>query len=143
MKHFAILLLIAVTAACMHSSPGHIAESVPTPFPTNVASPSPTNTPLLVISEVECDQEMGVVSFDPPEYPDRPREAKFRKGTLKLELTILESGAVGDVRIVERMNPFWDPKFVEAAREWEYEPCTKDGKPRVALKEVSITMTRK
>ena len=143
MKRFAVLLSVLVAIACTRPRPNHVADPVPAPASTNVASPSPTNTPLLVISEVECDQEMGVVSFDPPEYPDRPREAKFRKGTLKLELTILESGAVGDVRIVERMNPFWDPKFVEAAREWEYEPCTKDGKPRVALKEVSITMTRK
>jgi hypothetical protein len=140
MKRFAMLLLIAVAAACEHSPPSGIEDSLPTPAETNVAAPSPTKTVLPVLSETECDHKLRAVFVDSPEYQGGSREAYFGKGTLKLGLTILESGAVTDVKVVEPMNPFWDPKWVEAARGWEFEPCLKNGIPRVSAMVISITM---
>ncbi len=54
-------------------------------------------------------------------------------GEALIQLTITESGAVEDVKIVEASLPEFGEAAIAAVRLWHFSPATKDGKP-VALK---------
>ena len=115
-------------------------QKTPTVAETVATPPAPVILPPLL--EVECDQPMKAVSMKQPEYPETARQPYVGKGTIELELTISGSGVVADVKVVKSLNPFWDPRFVKAARGWVFEPCMNEGEPRIATKVVSITLTQ-
>jgi TonB family protein len=144
------------SASPRHRTPTTASES-PKRVPTQTVRPSDDGSTATVqaaisrssthviqpeFSESDCDMPLRAVSMNPPPSPDNAkREGYFgRSGTLELQLTILETGSVADVKVVKPMNPFWDPLFVEAARSWSFEPCMKDGSPRAVSAVVTITM---
>jgi protein TonB len=53
------------------------------------------------------------------------------QGQVELEIVVLESGLVGDVRITESIDRAsgLDDAAVAAAKQWRFKPGMKDGKP--------------
>ncbi len=94
-----------------------------------------------VLAEEECDHQLNLVSFDPP-CADDPRQIYFRKtDTIELELTISETGSVVTVDVISSITPYWDELWTTVAKGCEFDVCMKEGKPRMAVKRVSYTMT--
>jgi protein TonB len=58
---------------------------------------------------------------------------------------VLESGGVGDVTVTESLDPVYglDDAAVTAAKQWRFEPATKDGKPVTVAVDVEMTFTLK
>lgn len=63
-----------------------------------------------------------------PTYTADGMRAKIQ-GRVTVEAVVLESGAVGEVRVVRSLEPGLDQKALEAARKWVFRPARKDGKP--------------
>jgi protein TonB len=59
---------------------------------------------------------------------------------VRLDVVVLDTGKVGDVKVSQSLDMEYglDTQAVEAARQWLFEPGTKDGKP-VAVR-VSLEM---
>jgi periplasmic protein TonB len=60
------------------------------------------------------------------------------EGKVLMDVVVLADGTVGDVTVIESLDKEYglDAQAVGAARQWEFKPGTKDGKPvavRVAL----------
>jgi protein TonB len=67
-----------------------------------------------------------------PKYSDAARDAKV-SGTVRLAITIDESGFPTDVRVTQSVGYGLDQMATDAVSQWRFEPATKNGKP-VALK---------
>jgi TonB family protein len=65
----------------------------------------------------------------PPAYTPDAMRAKIQ-GNVVVQVVILESGLVGDVKIVKSLDPNGlDQEAIKAAKKWLFQPATKDGKP--------------
>ena len=65
----------------------------------------------------------------PPAYTAEAMRAKIQ-GNVLLEVVILESGLVGDVKVIKSLDPNGlDQEAIKAAKKWLFQPATKDGKP--------------
>jgi TonB family protein len=62
-----------------------------------------------------------------------------------LESVVLPSGLVGDVRVVKSLDQEYglDNQAVEAMRQYEFEPGTREGKPVAVEITVEFTFTLK
>ena len=65
--------------------------------------------------------------------PNYTQDAMARKinGSVLLEAIVREDGTIGDVCLVRSLDREFglDQEAVKAARQWSFEPATKDGKP--------------
>jgi protein TonB len=61
-------------------------------------------------------------------YPEAARREGL-EGDVRLELLVAESGAVRDVRLVERAGNGFDAVALELARRMRFEPATRGGRP--------------
>ena len=79
-----------------------------------------------------------------PKYTPEAMEAKIQ-GVVKLEAVVLETGAVGDVDIIESLDKVYglDDEAVKCVSQWRFEPGTKDGKPVAVRVEVEMSFTLK
>jgi bla regulator protein blaR1 len=79
-----------------------------------------------------------------PDYTPEAMQAGIQ-GALTLEAVVLESGLVGDVEIVESLDKVYglDDQAIKAARQWEFEPGTKDGKAVAVRIEIEFRFTLK
>lgn len=78
-----------------------------------------------------------------PTYTD---EAKKRKvtGNVELDEVITADGAVrDDVRVTKSLDPGLDAEAVKAAKQWQFRPATKDGKPVNVMVHMEMTFTLK
>jgi hypothetical protein len=57
-----------------------------------------------------------------------------------LELVITKTGAVDSARLVKRIDPFYDVILLNAARQWKYQPATRNGEPVEFVKRLAITI---
>ncbi|HUE86531.1 MAG TPA: energy transducer TonB [Vicinamibacterales bacterium] len=75
-----------------------------------------------------------------PHYTPGAMRAKIQ-GTVWMTVVVLASGAVGDVTVVKSLDEEHglDQQAVDATRQWEFEPGTREGKPVPV--EVTIEMT--
>ena len=76
-----------------------------------------------------------VVKEVKPQYTTAAKEAKVQ-GTVLLECVVETDGSVGEVKVVKALHDDLDEAAVNAARQWQFKPGTKDGKAvrvRVAL----------
>lgn len=88
---------------------------------------------------------MPVVVYEvKPKYTPEAREAKIQ-GTVLLEAVVLETGAVGEVKIVRSLDSVYglDDEAVKAMKQWRFKPGTKDGKPVAVRVEVEMSFTLK
>jgi TonB family protein len=65
-----------------------------------------------------------------PQYTADALGAKIQ-GTVLVECVVRPDGSVGDIQIVRSLDPVYglDSEAVKAAKQWMFEPGTKDGKP--------------
>jgi protein TonB len=65
----------------------------------------------------------------PPRYPSIARRRAWQ-GTVVLELSVRADGTVAAVKLRESSGyDVLDQEAIRVAREWRYEPGTRDGKP--------------
>ena len=79
------------------------------------------------------------MSYAPPVYPPIAITARV-EGTVVLEATIDESGAVNNLRVLESI-PLLDRAAIEAVSRWRYTPTRLNGKPVAVLMTVRVTFT--
>jgi TonB family protein len=69
-----------------------------------------------------------------PEYPEKARVQRLQ-GAVLLSIEVWPDGRAHNVRVERGLGLGLDERAVEAVREWEFEPGTKDGEPvRVACR---------
>ena len=70
------------------------------------------------------------VEYVPPVYPSAAKMLRM-KGRVTLKLRIRINGAIGDAVVVEAQPPGrgFEEAALEAARQWHYQPATRDGRP--------------
>jgi TonB family protein len=73
-----------------------------------------------------------------PEYSDKAREAHIW-GVVSLSLTVGIDGKPRDITVMKKLGYGLDEKAIEAARQWRFQPATRDGKPVEA--NIQIVMT--
>lgn len=78
-----------------------------------------------------------------PEYTDDAKKRRVQ-GSVELEEVITTGGTVrDDVRVITSLDPDLDAQAVKAAKQWQFKPGTKDGKPANVLVRVEMTFTLK
>jgi TonB family protein len=100
------------------------------PRETQAAAPYPANaTSPVLIRKVEA------------QYTSEARAAKFQ-GTVTLSAKITTDGVPEDIRVVHSLGLGLDEKAIEAVKQWQFRPATKDGRPvaMMATLEVNFRM---
>jgi bla regulator protein blaR1 len=79
-----------------------------------------------------------------PRYTKAAMMARIQ-GSLTLEAVVLESGAVGDVKVIRSLDAVHglDDEAVKTLKQWQFEPGTKDKKPVPVRIEVEMTFKLK
>ncbi|MGH9309396.1 MAG: energy transducer TonB [Vicinamibacterales bacterium] len=77
-----------------------------------------------------------------PSYTTAAREAGIQ-GIVGLDVVVLPSGAVGDVRVSTPLEPSLDEEAIKAVKQWRFDPGKKDGKPVPVQVSVECTFTLK
>jgi len=79
--------------------------------------------------------------------PDYTAEAKASRiqGAVWLEVVVQDDGKVGEVRVTQSLDDEHglDKAAVAAAKQWEFKPGTKDGKPVAVAVTIQLTFTLK
>jgi hypothetical protein len=57
-----------------------------------------------------------------------------------LELNITKTGTVDSARLIKRIDPFYDVILLNAARQWKYQPATRNGEPVEFVKRLAIAV---
>jgi tetratricopeptide (TPR) repeat protein len=57
-----------------------------------------------------------------------------------LELVITKTGTVDSVKLIKRIDPFYDTILLNAAKLWKYQPATRNGEPVEFVKKLAITI---
>lgn len=114
-------------AAAAPSTPGSGAAAPP---------PFPPGTEGLVAPRVKKEVR--------PQYTKAAKDAGI-KGNVVLDVVINADGTVGDVTVKQSLDTKYglDAQAVEAARQWLFEPGTKDGKPVPVLVTLEMSFTLK
>lgn len=58
----------------------------------------------------------------------------------QLEVVIDAAGTVRDARLTIPIHPAYDPIILDSAKRWKYRPATKDGRPVVYRKVITISL---
>jgi len=78
-----------------------------------------------------------------PQYTDDAKKRQVQ-GSVELEEVITSDGTVrDDVRVVKSLDPDLDAQAVTAAKQWQFKPGTKDGKPVNVVVRIEMTFTLK
>ena len=79
-----------------------------------------------------------------PQYTREAMSAKIQ-GTVLLAIVVQSSGDVGDVKVTRSLDKEYglDEEAIKAAREWKFEPGTKNGKPVAVQVTLELTFTLK
>jgi protein TonB len=72
-----------------------------------------------------------------PTYTEAARAAKL-EGAVRLKLQVAADGSVGDVEVLQSLDPDLDQRAIEAARVATFEPAQACGKPVAASVTLSI-----
>ena len=120
----AIIVIAAVL--CLVSSP--IAASAKQAGETRVYKPGDGVSAPILVKEVK------------PQYNPEAKQAKI-EGSVTLECVVETDGAVGEVHVTKSLDPGLDQEAIKAAKQWRFEPGTKDGKPVPVLITLEMTFT--
>jgi TonB family protein len=79
-----------------------------------------------------------------PKYTAAAMQAGIQ-GSIVLQAVVLETGAVGEVKVVKSLDKEHglDDEAVKAMKEWRFKPGTRDGKPVPVSVDVEMTFTLK
>ncbi len=77
-----------------------------------------------------------------PQYSERAKREKI-EGEVLMECVVKADGTVGDIKIVKSLDPDLDRAAVDAAKQWEFEPGTRNGKPVNVLVTIAMGFTLK
>jgi TonB family protein len=74
-----------------------------------------------------------------PQYTADALQAKI-EGTVLVEAVVGVNGSIGDVQVARSLDPVYglDSEAVKAAKQWTFEPGTKDGKPVPVLISIEL-----
>jgi TonB family protein len=75
-----------------------------------------------------------------PEFTEEARRAKHQ-GTVMLALIVGADGLTRDIRVVHRLGMGLDEKAIESARQWKFQPATKDGRPVAVAINIEVDFT--
>lgn len=75
-----------------------------------------------------------------PEFTEEARRAKHQ-GTVMLALIVGPDGRTRDIRVVRKLGMGLDEKAIESARQWKFQPATKDGKPVAVAINIEVDFT--
>jgi Gram-negative bacterial TonB protein C-terminal len=99
---------------------------------------SPWRPQTFSASDPDVKPPVVVAQALPAWNPPRAYAYATLKGSV--ELLIGEDGLVISVKTVGHSHPLYDQMLLEAAKEWEYQPATKDGRPVKYRKVVEVTL---
>ena len=119
-----IIMLAALS--CLVFSP--IAAGAPQVAGSRVYKPGNGVSAPILVKEVK------------PQYTPEAKKAKI-EGSVTLECVVETDGAVGDVHVTKSLDPGLDREAIKAAKQWRFEPGTKDGKPVPVLITLEMTFT--
>jgi protein TonB len=77
-----------------------------------------------------------------PQYTADAMRAKVQ-GVVWLDCVVLPDGTVGNIDVVRSLDPVFglDQEAVKAARQWRFEPGTRNGEPVAVLVTIELTFT--
>jgi periplasmic protein TonB len=75
-----------------------------------------------------------------PRYTEGAMRRKVQ-GVVELSAVILTDGTVGDTRVTRSLDEELDQQAIEAAKQWEFKPGTKDGHPVKVQVTIELTFT--
>jgi len=88
------------------------------------------------------------VTLPKPTHEERPQYTKEAlkagiEGSVLLNVVVQKDGTVGQVDIARSLDKMYglDESAIKAARQWRFEPGTKDGKPVAVLVTIELTFT--
>jgi len=79
-----------------------------------------------------------------PEYTREAMDAHL-EGTVVLTVVVQDDGKVGEVKVSKSLDPTYglDKQAVAAAKQWEFKPGMKDGKPVAVRVDLELKFTLK
>jgi len=78
------------------------------------------------------------ISAPDPDYPEAARRAKIQ-GTVIVQCVVGSDGRVHDARVATSLSKDLDASALNAVRQWQFEPATKDGKPLTVWVKVEVS----
>ena len=127
-----------VVVASPGGSPGALSGATSVSLSAGVPPAPPAPPPVRVHSGVRPPRQLIQTR---PDYPPTARAARV-EGTVILEATIDETGAVRDLKVL-RSIPLLDRAAIEAVSRWRYEPTRLNGQPVAIVMTVTVTFTLK
>jgi tetratricopeptide (TPR) repeat protein len=76
----------------------------------------------------------------PATLASRREALKFAQLNGVLELVISKTGTVETAKLVKGIDPFYDVLLLNAARQWKYQPATRNGEPVEFVKRLAIAI---
>jgi hypothetical protein len=76
----------------------------------------------------------------PATLTSRREALRFAHLNGMLELIITKTGTVDSVKLVKGIDPFYDVLLLNAARQWKYQPATRNGEPVEFVKRLAIAI---
>jgi periplasmic protein TonB len=75
-----------------------------------------------------------------PTYTQAARDAKIQ-GSVLLRAVVLDNGSIGGVEVVRSLDNDLDQQAIDALKQWEFKPGTRDGKPVAVRIHCELTFT--
>ena len=77
------------------------------------------------------EKPLNLVKRVEPKYPSI-EAMKYRSGIVLAQLRIDPDGSVGDVNVLQKVQPLIDAAAIDAFKQWRFEPPQREGKPVTA-----------
>jgi TonB family protein len=77
-----------------------------------------------------------------PSYTAEAIRARIQ-GIVRLEIVVKADGTVGDVRVVQSLDPLLDSEAIKTAKQWVFAPGIKDGVAVPVAVQIEMTFTLK
>ena len=83
-----------------------------------------------------------VVKETKPAYTPGAMQRRVQ-GSVFMDVVMLENGTVGDVTVTKSLDEELDAQAVKAAKQWEFKPGSREGKPVAVQVVLEMTFTLK
>ena len=84
-----------------------------------------------VVVIMNGEKPLNLVKRVEPKYPSI-EAMKHRTGIVLAQLRIEPDGSVGDVNVLQKVQPLIDAAAIDAFKQWRFEPPQREGKPVTA-----------